>query len=83
MIDYAIAFGLGLLWMFLVSVQTILLTKNNSDLILFGWVVITSVIWGYVVKTISITPDLITPYAIGTGIGMVSGRKLLKRLEKK
>jgi hypothetical protein len=75
----AIAFGLGLLWMFLVSVQTKLLVKSKNGVLLFVWVLGTSLVWGYLVRVVALNERAIIPYALGTALGAVLAWRLGKR----
>jgi len=74
--QFAIAFGLGMLWEFLVGMQTQLLVGGKSLWHLGLWVCLTSLVWGYLVRAIVFTPGLVIPYAIGTAFGMVITKKL-------
>lgn len=76
MSDIITAFLLGLLWMTMTGYQTRLLVKSDSDWLLFGWAMITSLVWGFLVRTVTLNASVIIPYAIGTAIGAVIARKL-------
>lgn len=79
----AIAFGLGMLWMTMTGIQTKLLVKTRSDILLVVWAFITSLIWGYLVRAVTIDQSVIIPYAVGTAIGVLFARRIGARLEKK
>lgn len=64
-----IAFGLGLLWMTLTGIQTKMLVKTKSEILLVAWAFGTSMIWGYLVRIVVLDKNMILPYAIGTAIG--------------
>jgi hypothetical protein len=81
--QYVIPFGLGLLWMTLTGIQTKLLVRSKSDILLMIWALITSLIWGYLVRTVVISPTAIIPYAIGTAFGAFFARRIGKHLESK
>lgn len=69
-----IPFALGLIWMMMTGTQTKLLVKTKSEWFLFGWAFATSVIWGYLVREVTINTAAILPYAVGTAIGIVLAR---------
>ncbi len=72
----ALAFGLGLLWMFLTGTQTKLLVKTRSELLLLAWAFVTSLVWGYLVRVVVLDASVIVPYAIGTAIGALLARRV-------
>lgn len=78
----AIAFGLGLLWMTMTGIQTKLLVKTRSEILLMMWAFITSLIWGFLVRAVTIDQSVIIPYAVGTAMGVLLARKIGARLEK-
>jgi hypothetical protein len=75
-----VAFGLGLLWMALTGVQTKLLVKTSSEILLFAWAMGTSLIWGYLVRAVILDSRAIIPYAVGTAFGALLARRLGKCL---
>jgi len=75
-----IPFILGLIWMLLTGVQTKLLVANNKEYFLFFWAMGTSLIWGYLVRVVTLDINAIIPYAIGTAFGAVLARRLGKLL---
>lgn len=77
-----LAFGLGALWMTLTAVQSRLIARDCAEYVLAGWACFTSLIWGYLVRTVALQPYVIVPYALGTAIGIVVGRRIGKRLER-
>jgi len=85
--QFIFALAMGALWEFLVGMQTQLLVGGKSLWHLGLWVLMTSLVWCYLVRTIVFTPSLIIPYAVGTAIGMVVTKKLWQlqqtRAEKK
>jgi hypothetical protein len=74
-----LAFGLGLLWMILIGIQTKLLVVKHSEGVLFIWVLATSLIWGYLVRIIVLDIEKILPYAIGTALGAIIARRISQR----
>jgi uncharacterized membrane protein len=74
----ALAFGLGLLWMFLTGVQTKLLVKTRLELLLFAWAFVTSAVWGYLVRVVVLDASVIVPYAVGTAVGALLARRIGK-----
>ena len=75
-------FLLGLVWMMMTGIQTKLLIRARSEIILMAWAFVTSLIWGYLVRTVVISPGAIIPYAVGTAIGALLALRIGKRLEK-
>lgn len=76
-----IPFGLGVLWMTMTGIQTKLLVKTRSELFLMAWALITSLVWGYLVRVVVISPGAIIPYAVGTALGALLARKIGARME--
>lgn len=73
------AFLLGAAWMSLVGVQTRLLVKSSSESVLFGWVLVTSLIWGFVVREVILDRWAIVPYAVGTACGALLARRVRRK----
>jgi hypothetical protein len=73
-------FGLGLLWMALTGVQVKLQVKTGSEVLLFAWVALTSLVWGWLVRAVAMDSQAIIPYALGTACGAILARKLVERV---
>jgi hypothetical protein len=76
------AFGLGALWFTLTGIQTKLLVRTRSELLLMAWAFGTSIVWGYLVRTVILSPYVIVSYAAGTALGASLANHLGMRLQK-
>jgi len=75
---YVIAFFLGGLWLTMTGVQTKLFIKAKSEWFLLVWAGVTSLMWGYLVRHVVLSPEVIPVYAIGTAIGAIIARRIGK-----
>lgn len=78
-----LAFGLGMLWMTLIGVQTKLFVATKNEWLLLFWVFITSIIWGYLVRVIVLDESVIISYSIGTAVGAKLSLRLSDIMERK
>jgi uncharacterized membrane protein YfcA len=77
--DFAVAFCLGCLWFSMTGVQTRLLVKTKSETFLMAWAFVTSVVWGYLIRVVVLSPAVVLPYALGTALGAWIARRISRR----
>jgi len=66
-------FTLGALWLFMISMQTVILANRTSYAIIALWTFMVSVVWVFMMRTVAIsgsTSDMLL-YAAGTSLGSV------------
>lgn len=81
---YLIVFLMGIVWTIALTFNTRILNNDNSRLIyVFMISFIVSIIWGYLVKAITVDISVIPFYALGTGTGSTIGFYLYKKINKR
>lgn len=77
-INYLIAFGMGVIWQGVLAYNTRAVASGKSMVKAVVSQVALSLLWGLLIRTIMLSPEVIYVYAIGTGIGVVIGIRLSK-----
>ena len=76
--SYVIAFGVGVIWQLVLAYNTRSVAQGKNYYKIVGSQVALSLLWGLLIRTVMLAPDVIWTYAAGTGIGVVIGVKLSK-----
>jgi hypothetical protein len=81
--NVVVPFLLGLVWFTATGVQTKLLVNGRSEWGVAAWSFGTSLLWGLVVRTVTLNVWAVVPYAIGTALGALLARWVCRRMDTK
>lgn len=78
--NYVLAFIVGIVWELILGLNTRLVAQGSNRIWIFITTVVASILWGYLIKVVSLTPEVIPSYAIGCGLGVLVGIRISKRM---
>ena len=77
---YIVAFLVGIVWQLVLGFNTRVVAKGDRMHIIIASQITLSLLWGLLIRTVMLSPEVIWFYAIGTGIGVFIGVKLTQLL---
>ena len=73
---YVIAFLVGIVWQLVLGFNTRVVAKGDRMYVIVASQIVLSLLWGLLIRTVMLSPEVIWFYAVGTGIGVFIGVKL-------
>ena len=73
---HIVAFFVGIVWQLVLGFNTRVVAKGDRMHIIIASQIVLSLLWGLLIRTVMLSPEVIWSYAIGTGIGVYIGVKI-------